>query len=170
MSLPKLSGARGIACRLLAVALAVCSVSDGRTSRVAYAQGASDPTVGKARAAINRGQYADAESLLKPVIAKTPTGEAALELGLLYQMLGRNEDARALLKPISDLSPGARTSPSEYARLGRAARALGEFQLANDAYRIASERDPRDPAIQTGWGELFLERNENAEAMKSFQD
>ena len=47
MSLPKLSGAKGIACRLLAVALAVCSVSDGRTSRVAYAQGASDPTVVK---------------------------------------------------------------------------------------------------------------------------
>jgi len=170
MSLPKLSGAKGIACRLLAVALAVCSVSDGRTSRVAYAQGASDPTVVKARAAINRGQYADAESLLKPVIIKTPTGEAALELGLLYQMLGRHDEARALLKPISDLSPGPRTSPSEYARLGRAARALGEFQLANDAYRIASEKDPRDPAIQTGWGELFLERSENAEAMKSFQD
>lgn len=170
MTLPKLPGATGVACRLLAVALAVCSVSDGRTSRVAYAQGASDPTVVKARAAMNRGQYADAEALLKPVIVKTPNGEAALELGLLYQMLGRSTDARALLKPISDLSPGPRTSASEYARLGRAARALGEFQLANDAYRIASERDPRDPAIQTGWGELFLERHENAEAMTSFRD
>src|SRR5712671_2344452 len=117
MSLRKLPGATGIACRLLAVALAVCSVSDGRTSRVAYAQGASDPTVVKARAAINRGQYADAETLLKPVIAKTPNGEAALELGLLYQMLGRSAEARGLLKPISDLSPGPRTSATEYARL-----------------------------------------------------
>ena len=64
MTLPKLPGAKGVVCRLLAVALAVCSVSDGRTSRVAYAQGASDPTVVKARAEINRGQYAAAETLL----------------------------------------------------------------------------------------------------------
>jgi tetratricopeptide (TPR) repeat protein len=170
MKLPKASVANGVLFRLLAVALAICSVSDGRTSRVAYAQGASDPTVVKARAATNRGQYAEAESLLKPVIAKTPNGEAALELGLLYQMLGRGTEARALLDPISNLPIGPRTSATEYARLGRAARAIGEFPLANDAYRIASERDPRDPAVHTGWGELFLERHENGEAMKSFQD
>ncbi|MCM3879618.1 MAG: tetratricopeptide repeat protein [Vicinamibacterales bacterium] len=165
-----LPGAQGVICRLLAVALAVCSVSDGRTSRVAYAQGVSDPTVVKARAAINRGQYSEAEGLLKGVVAKTPNGEAALELGLLYQMLGRGTEARALLDPISNLAAGPRTSASEYARLGRAARALGEFQLSNDAYRLAAERDPRDPAVHTGWGELFLERHENGEAMKSFGD
>jgi tetratricopeptide (TPR) repeat protein len=170
MNIPKVPGARGVIFRLLAVALAVCSVSYGRTSRVAYAQGATDPTVVKARAAINHGQYADAEALLKPVSTKTPNGEASLELGLLYQMLGRDAEARALLEPISNLAIGPRTSASEYARLGRAARALGEFPLANDAYRIASERDPQDPAIHTGWAELFLERHENGEAMKSFQD
>ncbi len=60
--------------RLLAVALAVGTVSDGRTSRVAYAQGVSDPVVVKARAAINTGRYAEAEALLKPLVAKTPDG------------------------------------------------------------------------------------------------
>lgn len=117
MKLPHLPGAKGIAFRLLAIALAVCSVSDGRTSRVAYAQGVTDPTVVKARAAINRGQYGEAENLLKPEIAKAPTGEAALELGLLYKVLGRDAESRTLLDRISNLTPGPRTSPAEYARL-----------------------------------------------------
>jgi tetratricopeptide (TPR) repeat protein len=161
---------RGALFRLLAVALAVGTISDGRTSRVAYAQGVSDPVVVKARAAINTGQYAEAEALLKPLAAKSPDGEAALELGLFYHMMGRDDEARPLLRTLADLQVGPRTSPAEYARLGRAARALGEFQLANDAYRIATEKAPQDPSLQTGWGELFLQVHNNAEAAKSFQD
>ena len=161
---------RGLLVRLLALALAIGTVSDGRTSRIAYAQGAIDPTVIKARAAINRGQYAEAEALLKPLVARTPDGEAALELGLFYEMMGRRDESRALLQRIADTQVGPRTSPVEYARLGRAARALGEFQLANDAYRIATEKAPTDPSLHTGWGELFLQVHNNAEAAKSFQD
>src|SRR5918995_327752 len=161
---------RGLVFRLLALALAIGTVSDGRTSRIAYAQGATDPTVVKARAAISRGQYAEAEALLKPLVARTPDGEAALELGLFYEMMGRRDESRALLQRIADTQVGPRTSPVEYARLGRAARALGEFQLANDAYRIATEKAPNDPSLHTGWGELFLQVHNNAEAAKSFQD
>jgi tetratricopeptide (TPR) repeat protein len=156
--------------RLLAVALAIGTVSDGRTSRIAHAQGVTDPTVVKARAAINRGQYSEAEALLKPLAARTPEGEAALELGVFYETMGRRDEARAILRRIADLPVGSRTSPAEYARLGRAARALGEFQLANDAYRLATEKAPNDPAVHTGWGELFLHVHDNAEAAKSFQD
>jgi tetratricopeptide (TPR) repeat protein len=161
---------RGALFRLLALALAIGTISDGRTSRVAYAQGVSDPTVVKARAAINRGDYAEAEALLTPPAAKAPEGEAALELGLFYDMMGRRDESRALLQRISELQVGPRTSPAEYARLGRAARALGEFQLANDAYRLATEKAPTDPSLHTGWGELFLQVHNNAEAAKSFQD
>ncbi len=161
---------RGALFRLLAVALAIGTVSDGRTSRIAYAQGATDPTVVKARAAINRGEYAEAEALLKPLATRTPDGEAALELGLFYEMMGRRDESLALLRRVSDIQAGPRTSPAEYARLGRAARALGEFQLANDAYRIATEKAPNDPSLHTGWGELFLHVHNNAEAAKSFQD
>src|SRR5687767_13564472 len=104
---------RGAAFRFLAVALAVGTVSDGRTSRIAYAQGATDPTVVKARAAINRGQYGEAESLLKPLIARAPDGEAALELGLFYEMMGRRDESHALLRRIADIQVGPRTSPVE---------------------------------------------------------
>src|SRR5215204_4659719 len=120
---------RGAMFRLVAAALAVCTVSDGRTSRIAYAQGATDPVVVKARAAMNHGQYAEAEALLRPAAARAPDGEAALELGLFYEMMGRRDESRALLQRIADLQAGPRTSPAEYARLGRAARELGEFQL-----------------------------------------
>ena len=161
---------QGAIFRLLAAALAVCSVSDGRTSRVAYAQGVSDPTVLQARSEINRGEYARAETVLKPVVARVPHGEAALELGLLYQMLGRRSEAQVLLDPIANLPIGPRTTAPEYSRIGRAARALGEFQLANDAYRVAAGLAPGDPAVHTGWGELFLQGHNTAEAVKSFQD
>ena len=161
---------RGAAFRLLAVALAVGTVCGGRIGRVAYAQGATDPTVVKARAAINRGQYAEAEALLKPLAARAPEGEAALELGLFYETMGRHDESLALLRPIANLQVGPRTSPAEYGRLGRAARAVGEFQLANDAYRIATEKAPNDPSLHTGWGELFLQAHDHAEAAKSFQD
>ena len=161
---------RGAVLTGLAVALAVGTVSDGRTSRIAYAQGATDPTVLKARAAINRGDYADAEAMLKPLAAKAPEGEAALELGLFYEMMGRRDESRPLLQRFSNMQAGSRTTAAEYARLGRAARALGEFQLANDAYRLATEKAPNDAAAHTGWGELFLQVHNSAEAAKSFQD
>ena len=152
---------RGALIRLVAVALAIGTVSDGRASRIAHAQGVSDPIVVKARAAINRGEYAEAEALLKPLAAKAPEGEAALELALFYELLGRADESRSLLKRIADMQVGPRTSPVEYARLGRAARSLGEFQLANDAYRLATEKAPTDPALHTGWGELWLHVHNN---------
>ncbi len=161
---------RGALIRLVAVALAIGTVSDGRASRIAYAQGVSDPVVIKARAAINHGQYAEAEALLKPLAAKAPEGEAALELALFYELLGRVDESRPLLQRIADMQVGPRTSPAEYGRLGRAARSIGEFQLANDAYRLATEKAPTDPALHTGWGELWLHVHNNAEAAKSFQD
>jgi cellulose synthase operon protein C len=161
---------RGALFRLIAVALAIGTISDGRTSRIAHAQGVSDPAAVKARAALNRGEYGEAENILKPAASKEPLGEAALELALLYAMLGRGDEARSIFQRISSIQVGPRSSASDYARLGRAARALREFQLANDAYRIASERAPNDPAVHTGWGELWLQAHYPDEAAKSFQD
>ena len=162
------SVSRGVQVRLLAVAVAVCTVSDGRDGRVAHAQTIVDPVVAAARVDINRGRYAEAENTLKPVASRTPGGDAALELGLLYQMLGRRAEAQALLDPLANLPVTPRTTPGDYARIGRAARELGQMQLANDAYRIATEKAPGDAAIQAGWGELWLQTHDNAEAVKSF--
>jgi tetratricopeptide (TPR) repeat protein len=55
------------------------------------------------------------------------------------------------------------------ARSARALRALGRFRESNAAYRAASAAAPGDAAINTAWGELFLEKYNRPEALKSFQ-
>src|SRR5438874_7619146 len=87
----------------LALVIAVLTVSDGRDGRVVHAQTIVDPVVAAARLDINRGRYADAETTLKPVAVRIPTGDAALELGLLYQMLGRRAEAQPLLDRLANL-------------------------------------------------------------------
>ena len=54
----------------------------------------------RARAAIARGRYAQAETALRPVAGRAPASEAALQLGLLQQMLGR-PDAPAILEKVA---------------------------------------------------------------------
>src|SRR5438552_11696528 len=121
----------------------------------------------KARAAIARGKYADAEVALRPAATRAPTSEAALELGLLYSMLGR-PDANAVLEKIAPMADTS-TDPYELARAGRALRALRRLHEANAAYREAAAMLPTDPAIQTGWGDVFLDGHNVREALRSFQ-
>jgi tetratricopeptide (TPR) repeat protein len=120
----------------------------------------------RARAAIARGKYADAEAALRPAASRFPTSEAALQLGLLMQMLGR--EFAPILDRVATLSDTS-SDPNEVARSGRALRALGRFQEANAAYRDAGSAAPSDPAIQTAWGDLFLEKYARGEALRSYQ-
>ena len=120
-----------------------------------------------ARALIARGRYDDAESALRPVAEREPSSEAALELGLLSKTLTR-PDAIGVLRPVAARAAAPREA-SELARAARALQALGASREANDAYRDAASAAPRDPAIRHGWGELFLEKYNKAEALKSFQ-
>jgi tetratricopeptide (TPR) repeat protein len=122
-----------------------------------------DPSVValRARAAIARGRYADAEALLRPVATAQPTSAAALEFGLLLQMLGR-EEAPAILRRVAANSPDLLTA-------ARALRAIGEFQEANGVFRDAAAKAPKDPDIHTAWGELYLDAHQNADALELFQ-
>jgi len=130
---------------------------------------ARDPNVVavRARAAIARGRYAQAEAALRAVVGRAPASEAALELGLLQQMLGK-PDAAAILDKVS-LQAETSDDPNELARAARALRVLGRFQEANAAYRLASRTMPNDPAIETAWGDLLLEKYEKRDALKSYQ-
>jgi tetratricopeptide (TPR) repeat protein len=120
----------------------------------------------RARAHIARGRYAEAEKLLSGFAVSSPAGDAVLELGLLHRYLGRQEGARTLQLV---LTRSADDSPADLTRLALAARALGRFQDANSFFRSADGRVPNDPVINTAWGELFLEKYNRAEAVKSFQ-
>ena len=116
----------------------------------------------RARALVARGRYEDAEKLLAPVAAAAPTSDAALELGLLQMYLGRRDvAARGLNRLVDTLQP---RTPMDLLRMAQAARALGEFQDANSFFRDADRAQPKDPVINTAWGELFLEKAEKENA------
>jgi cellulose synthase operon protein C len=128
-----------------------------------------DPNVAavRARALIARGRYSDAEALLRPIAARAPTSDAALELGLLLETLGRS-DALGVLQRVASAAMVS-TEAQELGRAARALRALGRFEDANATYRDAVSLAPKDAALNSAWGELFLETFNNAEALKSFQ-
>jgi tetratricopeptide (TPR) repeat protein len=121
----------------------------------------------RARAAIARGRYAEAETMLAGRVPNSPAGEAALQLGLLQTYLGRRQEGTRLLRSV--LTDGPEDSASDLMRLGLAARALGRFQDANTFFRRASALAPGDPLINTAWGELFLEKYNRGEAVRSFE-
>ena len=120
-----------------------------------------------ARAMIARGRYPEAEAALRPAAARAPSSEPALELGLLLQMLGRSDGAAVLARVAVRASVAS--DAAELARAGRALYVLGRVEDAHAAYRDAAAAAPRDAAINTAWGELFLDKQQKAEAVKSFQ-
>jgi Tfp pilus assembly protein PilF len=82
-------------------------------------------------------------------------------------MLGR-DDATMILERVALLAERS-PDPTDIARGARAERALGRLREANASYQLAANRAPTDPAINTAWGELFLQTEQNSEALKSFQ-
>ncbi len=122
----------------------------------------------RARAYTAVGKYAEAEKVLQPAVAESPIGDAAVELGLLRRLQGRRAEAmRTLSLILSRDIVGA--SAADYVRAGRAARALGRFQQANDFFREAVSRAPTDVVANVAWGELFFEKYERREAARSFE-
>ena len=138
--------------------LAALALNTGRYDEVdPLLKGATDgrATTLRARAAIARGRYADAEKLLTPAAASAPASDAALELGLLQQYLGKRQDARRTLQRV--VAGAALRTVSDYTRAGRAARALGEFKVANDEYfKRGSRLAPQDVALNVAWGDRAI--------------
>src|SRR5439155_3363059 len=89
------------------------------------------------------------------------------ELGLLLKKLAR-ADADAVLTRVANIATTA-TDGAELARAARALRALGRFQESKAAFMDAEAASPRDPAVHTAFGELFFEKYNKPEALKSFQ-
>jgi tetratricopeptide (TPR) repeat protein len=151
------------------------ALNEGRYDEVASLTSqldAQDPAVVavRARALAARGRYDEAVAALQPAATRAPSSEAALELGLLQQALGRAE-GRTVLTRVAARASSA-TGAAELSRAARALQALEVFEEAQAAFRDAASAAPTDPAINTAWGEFFLERQCqtcNSEALKSFQ-
>lgn len=126
----------------------------------------------KARLARARGQYAAAVSLLQPIVARESSGDAAIELAGLQQWLGAKAPAHALYTAVVTgltARPGAERSPQDARRLADAYEGLGQFQEANAAFRAAAAAAKDDPAINTAWGRLFLDKHNPSDAITSFR-
>ena len=151
-------------------AAAIAHGQRAEATTLAHARGANDPAAAivLAQLAADRGQYKEALSLLQPFATREPAGDAALALALLYRATGRGADADTILAAVFR-QIGSWSDPGELLRGARAARALNRPRDANTLFREA-ERAGGDPAIvETAWGELFLEKHQTAEALKSFQ-
>ena len=153
-----------------AAAAAIAHGQRAEAESLARARGESDPAaaVVLAQLAIAKGHYREAQAMLEPMAAREAGGEAALELALLYRIIGRDGDATPLFNAV--LRRGSSTAePGLLLRGARAAHALGRARDANALFRDA-ERAGADPAmVQTYWGMLFLEKYNKPEAVKSFQ-
>ncbi len=122
-----------------------------------------------ARAIAARGEYARAEALLQPKAAANPGGDAALETGLLQLILGRKTEARRSLQLVLTNDPRAPTA-RDFLRAARAARALGQFDDAQAYFRDAIALAPADALVNTEWGDLFVEKYNNKDAARSFEE
>ena len=123
----------------------------------------------RARLLLDRGRYEEAEALLAPVARAAPGSAAGLELGRLLVTLGRADEAAPFLEAVIINGMNGPDGLAQY-RAGLAERAAGGFQRANALLRSAARLLPDDPAVQTAWGDLFLEKYQNADAAQSYQD
>ena len=117
---------------------------------------------------IARGRYAQAETLLRPVASRAPSSEAALELGLLQQMLGRPDADGAARKGRAARRNERRSGRGRARRRARCARSAASTKPTPPT-ALATRGAPNDAAIQTAFGDLFLEKYDKAEALKSYQ-
>jgi tetratricopeptide (TPR) repeat protein len=148
-------------------ALATGRAAEAETLAKARPAGDSDAAAVLAAVQETRGKYDEALALLEPATKVNPSGEAALQLGLLLQQhYGRVEPAAEHLNRVMGRGLQAPDAETLF-RAGRAAQALGRMQDANALYRAAARS--ADPAVQIAWGELFLETFNMPEALKSFQ-
>ena len=122
----------------------------------------------RGRALSATGQYDQAATALAAAAEAAPLGDAQFELGQLHLLRGRAAEARRALEPL--VAAAAQSGDGEV--LGRAARAayrLGRYEQANALFRDAAALIGDDPQLQIAWGELFLEKQNRPEALRSFR-
>lgn len=150
--------------RQVRVALGHGQVAEARRLAAAI-PGAAGRDLASALVDIFEGKDEDARPKLEPLARVNIVGDAALELGLLEIRHGQREEGMKRLDPIAAVRTFA--GPDDYYRLARAARAIHEFLLANDAYNKVQDQPRAD--IQAEWGDMFLQRHKPEEAGPSYR-
>jgi tetratricopeptide (TPR) repeat protein len=166
--------ARAEAAFLRAAAQAIAHGKRGEADALGLARGDRDQAGAavRARLAADRGDFDAAAALAAPASASAPTGDAALEWGLILFQHGKKAEARRVLAPVASGSRSVSTADG-LLRVARAARALGQVRTANALFREAVAASAKDPvlvaAANTSWGDLFLDIHDPANAAASFR-
>jgi cellulose synthase operon protein C len=122
----------------------------------------------RGRAAEATGDYTVALTAFESAATRRPGSEAAFELGQLHLMLGHVTEGRRWLEPV--ITSGARSDMGEViGRAARAAQQLGRYEQATTLFRNATALAGDNPELQTAWGDLFLEKENLPEAVKSYR-
>ena len=140
-------------------------------TEVASSRPGDDPDAAalRARLLVLDGRHRDAEALIAPLAEANPASAAGLEFALLLTRTGRAMEATPYFQAVIDAAVGSGRVTELY-HAGLASRALSRYRDANTFLRSAASASPEDAAVQTAWGELFLEKYNRADAVRSFQE
>ena len=106
-------------------------------------------------------------SIAKPQ-PPSPAGEPAVALADLLTRTGRREEASTIWQALLRTGQIQRTGAA-LGRSARAAQALGQVRLSNSYFQTAANLSPDDPQVHARWGDLFLEKFNEAEARSSYE-
>ena len=135
---------------------------------------AADAKVALASVLRTVGRYADARKELEPLVAAEPGHRGARRmLALVLLDVGDVAGARALWKRTIDEYDVKKLDlddPSQLFQLAEAARALSEYELANDAYRETQNLAPQVAEAGINWAYLFLQKYAGELAEQTFDE
>ena len=120
-----------------------------------------------------RGKIDDAEQLLTPLAADANAHRAHLILGRILLARGRPTEAEPQLMSLVEAFNQDRITDRDGEGLmlvGMAARALGSYQDANEAFQSAARADATRLETQLEWAELFLEKYDAGHAEECVRD
>jgi tetratricopeptide (TPR) repeat protein len=139
---------------------------DGAAAAAAQAPAPAAAYV-RGRIAERRGDHAEAEAAYRATLPEEPVGDASMALADLLVSTGRADEARAFWEAALATGQRERTAPTLRAA-AIAAQRLGRVRLSNSYFQTAAGLSPPDPALHTAWGDLFLEKYNEAEARASY--
>jgi tetratricopeptide (TPR) repeat protein len=179
--LAKVSGKDRAAARLLMVdaQLAIGDTGAAEATASALAKDkdpkvAADGAIALAKALRAVGRYAEARAAVEPLVAKEPNNRAARNaLAHVLDDTGQVAAAKVLWK-LSIAEYDAKKidldDPVQLSQLAEAATAVGEFELANDAYQEAQNLAPQLTDAGVAWAYLFLQKYSSDLAEQTFDE
>ncbi len=129
---------------------------------------AAETARGEALAA--RGKLDDAQHAFEGLMGEPTAYRARVMLGRLLIARGHRADAEQVLMPVVDAYNDESIDLHDAAGVtyvGMAARALGAYQDANDAFGQATRADPHRVETQLEWARLFLDKHDTGRAAES---